>query len=185
MDIGLYESSDLNGGDISIQNGDIYATQALWTQIYLALFGGNPEQSTTDDIEEGTQRYDYWGNSFLQSNTDEQINSITERTLQTASLNSAGRLEIQRAVQSDLSYLSTLATVDVVVTIPKINVVNIDITVQEPDSLDSNQFRIIWNATRTETINDVSLASASQWILANGIWEDIGRWIDSEKWNDN
>ena len=186
MDIGLYEG--YNGGDISIQNGDIYTTQAIWTQIYLALFGGNVEQSTSDNIQEGSQRFDFWGNTFLQNDPDEQLNSITERTLDEVTLNSAGRLTIQRAVEDDLRFLSKLATISVTVNLIGINKVEILISFQEPDQLEETRFRIIWRATQIEDITgegDTPSTRISSWILANGIWNDLGLWIDSERWNDN
>lgn len=187
MDIALHET--LNGGDIAIQNGDIYTTNAIWTQIYLALFGGNIEQSTADDLADDAQRFDFWGNQFLQNDPDEQLNSLTERTLNEVALNSAGRLAIQRAVETDLDYLRKVGTVSVDVSIPGLNTVQIDITITEPDRLNETQYRIIWRATQTEPISgeieEGGGVVVSQWILANGTWNDLGLWIDSEVWNDN
>lgn len=187
MDIALHES--LNGGELSIQDNDIYASEAIWNQIYLAMFGGNVEQDTTDSIPENTERFDYWGNSFLQAEPDEFLNSVTERTLNNTPLTSAGRLIIQQAVETDLQYLIKLGTFTVEVTFPKVDTVQIDIRLQEPENVEAKQFRLIWRATQLEPIGvgvqpgDTGTIGGA-WILRNGIWDDAGLWIDNAVWND-
>jgi phage gp46-like protein len=185
MDIGLYET--LNGGDIVIQDGDIYTTAALWTQIYLALFGGAVEQTSTEIVAEGEQRADWWGNAFLTSDEEEQLNSTTEKTLNTTALNSSGRLAIQRAVEQDLRYLSKLGRVVVEVTLPGIDRVAIQIGITETGK-EEQRFKLIWSATKRNPLSTGEESAAGGitglWILRNGIWDDLGKWFDSEYWRD-
>jgi len=184
MDIALYET--YNGGDISIQDNDIYNSSSLWLQIYLALFGGNYEAVTDDNVAGNSERYDYWGNSLL-NDSDEWMNSITERTLNEVSLNSAGRLTIQRAVETDLNYLTKIGNITVNVSILDIDKVEIYITIQEPDSVESKQYRILWIATKAEDIGG-GIGSGGivggVWMLNNGVWDDNGLWLDFETWFD-
>jgi len=187
MDIGLYET--LNGGDMSIQNNDIWATMALWNQIYIGLFGGNVEESTNDATGKGEQRKDYWGNQFLEAEPDEFLNSQTERILNTTSLNSAGRIRIEQTVKNDLAFLSKLGAVTVAVSIVGIDRILIEIGITEPNELTDQRFRILWDGTRNTDItgsdSDRTGGIISQlWILRNGIWDDFGAWFDNEYWKD-
>lgn len=187
MDILLYET--LDGGNISIQNNDIALTDSIWNQIYIGLFGGNYQQNTDDNVLDDEQRFDWWANTFI-SDIDEQLNSETERILNTVALNSAGRLTIEQAVKNDLSFLSKLGDVTVEVSLPKLNTVQIDISIQEPEEITDKKFRIIWDATRQSNIielGDVLPGGVvvSAWILRNGIWDDLGIWDDNAKWQDD
>ncbi len=188
MDIGLYET--LNGGDMSIQNNDIWSTMSLWNQIYIALFGGNPQEITTDKSGEGEQRQDFWGNQFLESEPDEYVNSLTEKILDTTALNSAGRIKIEQAVKSDLAFLAKLRTVSVEVSIKGIDKVLIEIGLQEPDEIEDKRFRLLWDGTRSTDIqgsesDKTGGVIAQMWILRNGIWDDLGAWFDNEYWKDS
>lgn len=183
MDIGLYET--LNGGDISIQDNDIFTSVSLWNQIYIALFGGNVEQSTTDNLD-GLERSDFWGNSFI-DDVDEQYNSETERILNNVSINSSGIQKIQQSVENDLGFLRKLAEVEVDVTIPRIDSVYIFISIQEPDNVEKEVYRILWDGTRSSVIGDgknkAGFISAA-WLLEDGIWNDSAIWLDTENWKD-
>lgn len=185
MDIGLYET--YNGGDISIQNNDIATTSALWCQIYIALFGGNLKSSTFDNIE--GERFDYWANFFI-ADEDEQFNSTTERILNETPITSSGLLTIQQTVENDLGFLSKLGEVTIDVSSPKLDTVEILIKIQEPDEVTDNQYKIIWDATRSAEIVGVGDSTeggtvVSGWILRNGVWDDLGRWIDTDYWKDD
>jgi len=188
MDIGIYET--LNGGDMSLQNGDIWATMSLWNQIYIGLFGGNVAQLTDDNAGKGEQRKDWWGNQFLKASPGEYNNSTTELTLNTVQLNSSGRVKIEQAVKSDLAFLSKLGKVDVLVSIPAIDSVLIEIGITEPNNIEDKRFRLLWDGTRSTEITgvdtDINGGIISQmWILRNGIWDDFGKWFDNEYWQDN
>lgn len=187
MDFALFETMD--GGDMSLSNNDINTTESLWMQIYLGLFGGNVRQSTVDGIEDDEQRFDWWANAFLTTEPDEQMNSETERVLNEVALNASGRLKIEQAVNNDLSFLQKLGTVDVEVSIPTIDRVQIDITITEPDEVTEQQFRIVWDATKSEIIISDEVATdqvslTRSWILDDNFWNDDGEWQDDNTWND-
>ena len=187
MDIGLYETH--NGGDMSIQNDDIWTTMSLWNQIYIGLFGGNVKESTTDNSGQGEQRNDWWGNQFLTANPDEYNNSETEKTLNITALNSAGRIKIEQAVKNDLQFLSKLGKVTVEVSIIGIDKVLIEIGIKEPNEVEDKRFRLLWDGTKSTEISgsetDKTGGIISQlWILRNGIWDDLGAWFDNEYWKD-
>lgn len=184
MDLLLYETN--NGGDLSVQENDLATTNALWTQIYIAMFGGNLEARTGDNVN--GDNVDFWGNFFIQDK-DEQFNSVTEKTINETAITSSGLLIIQQAVETDLSFLNKLGTVTVEVSSPKIDTLEIIVKIQEPDNVTDNQFKIIWDATRSAQIIGAGESTGggfiSGWILRNGIWDDLGRWIDTEYWKDD
>jgi len=187
MDIGLYET--LNGGDMSVQNNDIWQTMTLWNQIYIGLFGGNRAESTSDKSGINEQRFDFWGNQFLDANPDEYLNSETEKTLDLVALNSAGRIKIEQSVKNDLKFLNKLGTVDVAVSIAGIDKVLIEIGLTEPKEVSEKRFRILWDGTKNTDINDSNTDKnggviSQLWILRNGIWDDLGAWFDNEYWKD-
>lgn len=128
FDLAIGES-DNNGGDLKLLGKDLAVVNGMENQVYLALFGGNVEQNTPSIIT-GAPTFDYWANNLLWPNRqDLQFNSNTERILNTTELSSAGRVTIENAVKSDLAYLVALgATVTVNVTLPGINMVQMNIT---------------------------------------------------------
>lgn len=129
IDLAVGESEG-NGGDVQKLGNDLATIYGYENQTYMALFGGNVEQDTKIINPPGTQRFDWWGNSLFFSNEPaKQYNSKTERLLNTAVLNSAGRVAIENAVKQDLKYLIDLgATVTVEVLIIGVNAVKINIT---------------------------------------------------------
>lgn len=187
MDLGLYETH--NGGDLSIQNRDVWTTSTLWNQIYIALFGGNPGYLTSNNSEDSEERFDWWGNALLSDN-DEYNNSQTENALKTTALNSAGRVTIEQSVKNDLLFLSKLADVTVSVSITGIDKILIEIGIKEPGEIEDKKFRILWDNTQLTPISgnesDSNSSSTMQaWILQNGVWDDLGAWFDNEYWKDN
>lgn len=127
MDLALIETG--SGGDLKI-NGNDFAIQNSWgNMIYIALFGGNIEKSTSKRIP-AEQAFDYWANTALFSEEQSnQLNSDTERTLRDVPLNSAGRISIQTAVEKDLKFMSAFAKVTVNVVISGVDKVNITIKI--------------------------------------------------------
>lgn len=118
-----------NGGDIAMLTSDLAVVYGNENQVYLALFGGNVEQTTNEVVPGNGQRFDYWANALLFTNNAKiQYNSITEKTLNTVPLNSIGRTKIEAAVKTDLKYLvADGATVNVSVRIIDVNKVEITI----------------------------------------------------------
>ena len=104
FDIMIFESG--NGGDFNIRNGDLDSVEGLTNQPYLAHFGGNKEASTTGEEAAGVERFDWWGNSFLENEPGAQMNSELERALRDNSLSSKGRVQIERLAKQDMEFLN-------------------------------------------------------------------------------
>ena len=56
-----------NGGDAnlvspldSVITNDFELTEGLFNMVFLAMFGGNPRNVTSENFDEGEQRYDWW-----------------------------------------------------------------------------------------------------------------------------
>jgi hypothetical protein len=154
MDIAIIENG--NGGDLKIVGNDFARQGGFGNMIYIALFGGNIEQST-GELVATQQDFSYWANRVLfNENESIQYNSLTERTLRDVPLTSAGRTKIQQAVERDLKFMNDFAKVTVVVSIEGVDRVLINIRVQE---LDKNlgtspavfsAFIFVWDATKQE-----------------------------------
>ena len=150
-DLELHETGD--GGEIRLEGRDIVTTGAIFNQIYLAFFGGNPGASTTGSELDTEQRSDWWGNSLLfQDQPEIQSNSSLERILESVALDSSGRLEIEEAAKEDLAFLSEVAEITVSTEIVSIDRLEITILAQEPGNLDVQAFIFIWDATKQEVI---------------------------------
>jgi hypothetical protein len=104
FDLAIYETGD--GGDYNFNGTDLDVVNGSENMPYLAMFGGNVEESTVNNIVQ-EQSFDYWGNTLLMNaNQPIQFNSIVERTLKNVPLTSAGRALIQNAIYTDLQFLS-------------------------------------------------------------------------------
>ena len=147
MDLMIYESG--NGGELSLKSGDIETTQAVFNQFYLSHFGGNTEASTTGNEVEGEERNDWWGNEFL--NEQSQMNSSLERTLNSIALTSAGRAEVEREAKKDVDYLSDLGELSTVVQITGNEKIKVS------DKINQSQVNFIWDATKSEVIEEIIL----------------------------
>jgi len=103
----------LNGGDLVLEGNDLQLTNELTNQVYLALFGGNVEQSTDEiNLEIANERFDFWGNElFHQDEPEFQFNSAFERTLNRVALDTQGIQELEQVGEQDLSFLSEFGTV--------------------------------------------------------------------------
>lgn len=153
-DIALFESG--SGGELLVLNNDISLVETLFQQVYLRLFGGNIEANTTGTEIEGQQRNDWWGNTLLFNNRkDKQFNSNTERVLDNVTLNTSGRIDIKRAVESDLNNLSNIADINVNIVILSHNKVEISILLQKPDDTEDKILQFIWDNARKEVIIDI------------------------------
>ncbi len=148
-DILIYESG--NGGEMYLKNGDIEMTDGLFNQPYLAHFGGNTEASTTGEEQEGTERFDWWGNALFFAQPDAQMNSNLERTLNKTALSSAGRLEIERQAAIDIDYLAEIATVASEAAIIGNDKIRIS------DKLNQSVRSFTWDATKNEIIKEVTI----------------------------
>lgn len=150
QDIAIYESG--NGGDIAIVNQDIARGDVLLQQAYLAMFGGNVEAITKGNEPATEARGDYWGNSLFWSNTkDRQFNSQTEQALRDNPFNSNGRVKVIRAVQADLSYLNSYATITVDATIVSQNNIKISIQMIRPGQPNLS-LQVIWDSAMSQAL---------------------------------
>jgi hypothetical protein len=113
-DITMYESG--SGGELSlnVQNTDLETTISISNQPYLALFG-----APTAGAE------DYWLNAFLSSADNQLFASETEKALKENVLSSAGLQAIQQAVEKDTSFLRDFGKLEINVTIPQANRIDI------------------------------------------------------------
>jgi hypothetical protein len=94
---------------------------------------------------------------LLSNDIEFQFNSTTEKTLDITALDSGGRIEIEEAVKKDLEFMSSLAKVGVDVSIISDNRVQIDVILTEPDNLTEKNFQFIWDATKSELIEEIIL----------------------------
>ena len=146
-DLMIYETG--SGGDLSLKNNDIETIEGLTNQVYLALFGGNVEQSTDEDLSELDERLDWWGNEYL--STEFQFNSIFEKTLMEVALNSEGVNTLVNAAKQDLKYLEEYADIEINGAVTQINRFELTVNLKEP-GVDSTKIKFIWDGTKNELI---------------------------------
>jgi len=151
-DIMIYESG--SGGDISLKNDDIVTIAGLTNQVYLALFGGNIEQSTSEELDDLTIREDYWGNFYFEE--ENQFNSIYEKTLRTITLNTNGLSILKDAAESDLEYLKQYAEITISISIIGLNKVQLIVSLLEPNNI-SSRIKLVWDGTKNELIENIVL----------------------------
>lgn len=145
MILDVYITETTNGGDAVLLGRDVMTVSGWESMVFLALFGGNPEQSTSER-NEGEQSFDWWGNSLLfPDNPDRQFNSFTERALKEVALTSSGRLQIQQAVETDLEFMRAFAEVTVETAIVETDRIEIRISVRKPDQLQEQVYIYLWD----------------------------------------
>ena len=150
-DILLFESGD--GGEMAILNNDLELGQTLYQQVYLALFGGNLKANTRINNLVSEELFDWWGNALFFSETPvKQFNSNTERTLDSVSLNSSGRLTILQAVKDDLSYLSDLLNYSVDVELFGVNKIRIIVNFTQKTNQENKTLQLVYDNAKNELI---------------------------------
>ena len=150
-DINLFESG--SGGEMRILNSDLLMAETIYQTIYLALYGGNVEQSTTSEETDLEENFDYWGNQlFYSNNPDKWFNSQTERVLSTVALNGEGRKLIEDAVNADLQFLNNVVNFEVEVNIAANNKAEIIIAISEFQNQSNRQLKMVWENSRNELI---------------------------------
>lgn len=150
-DILIYESGD--GGEFQLVNGDLNTVQSITNCVYLALFGGNIEQDTSNSIEDNEQRSDWWGNLLL---SDIPYNSEFERTLLNVSLNSSGISKLENAAKNDLKFLKDYANISVNISIDDIDKMSLVVSLQEPDNTE-RKIKFIWDQLTNEVIQEITI----------------------------
>lgn len=167
-DIRLYETG--SGGDFQLTGNRFIQAFSFENFPYLAMFGGNPGHPT-EEVTEGQERFDYWGNELLwDGNPEIQFNSRTEATLVDVALNSQGRKTIEEAVKSDLSFMTAFAILDINVEIVGLDRVRIDILVQEPENGVQRQFLYLWDGAN---LIDESVTSAETPTSGEGLQNNL------------
>jgi len=152
IDVLIYEEG--SGGEFTLVNDDLSLTNGLANQVYLALFGGNLEQSTSLALDELDTRSDWWGNVLLSEET--QFNSSFERALSEVTINSAGRAKLEAAAAQDLDYLKEYADISLNSEVAGVNKLELYVTLQEPGK-ESIKIKLLWDGTRNEAIINVLL----------------------------
>ena len=150
-DINLFEGG--SGGEMRILNSDLLIAETIYQTIYLALYGGNVEQSTTSEETDLEENFDYWGNQlFYSNNPDKWFNSQTERVLSSVPLNGEGRKLIEDAVNADLQFLNNVVNFEVEVSISSNNRAEIAIFISEFQNQSDRQLKMVWENSRNELI---------------------------------
>lgn len=151
VDFSIYESGD--GGELLMVNNDISLADSLLQLVYLSLFGGNTEASTLGNEIENELRYDWWANSLIFGiQPDKQFNSLTERTLKITPLSSSGRLEIQRAVEQDLTFLNQVVDVKIEVSIKGSHRVEILVSLNKYQGKENVNLQYLWDNVQNSII---------------------------------
>lgn len=152
-DLLLYETG--NGGDLSILNNDLVMAEALYQQVYLALFGGNIEANTKPRYVESEERFDYWGNSLVWKDKEtRQFNSLTERAIRNNPISSSGRLAVLQAVNEDLSYLTSLLTYSADVSITGVDSLTITVKFTSKTNQEDKVLEFVYDNAKNTLIID-------------------------------
>jgi|SRR5690606_7939187 len=130
---------------------------------FLAMFGGNVEQSQPVFRNAGEILNSWWGNSYGVNE-----NSETERYLRTMVLSTGTPDKLKRIIERDLSFLSDYLDINVEVTIPMVNRVHIGIILSDKKTGKTVESNYIWNSLLNDfdvQDNDVELASGLEYVL--------------------
>lgn len=151
IDILLVETGD--GNEFVQKGNDFITVEGMQNVVYLSLFGGNVEGSTREIIGQEQRMY-WWANDALyQEDIDEQMNSETERKLQTIALNSQGRLELIQSIKTDLAWIEEFAEVEADVIFESVDRVRISVTLTQPSNEENTSFVFLWDSTKQELLN--------------------------------
>ena len=111
MDIAVLESGD--GGDFMLIGNDLKMVFGIENQPYLAMFGGNKEASTKNEVVEA-QSFDWYGNNLIMRGDQSiQMNSEFEKALDNIELTSAGRVRLVDTIKRDLRFMSVYGKVEI------------------------------------------------------------------------
>lgn len=123
-DVLLVHTAD--GGEIRVESGDIQLTGGIETAVYLSLFGGNEDDSGI----QGDEPKEWWGNK-LEDAPERKLRSETQYLLRSLPAIPASLRRIEDSVERDLAWMSDSVASGIAVeaSIPRLNWVQIDITV--------------------------------------------------------
>lgn len=141
-DVLLYQTND--GGEITLQGGQIVFTGRFDTAVYLSLFGGNME----DDGRQGNP-YNWWGN-LSELDPSNQYRSETQNLLRGIPATSGNLRRIEDAVARDLAWLKTVkavSSISVAVVVPALNRVKITVDIEANGQESRFEYVENWKAT--------------------------------------
>lgn len=141
-----------NGGDLQIKNNDLDTVVGLTNQVFIALFGGNIETITTNNINPQEQKQDYWANSLLKLD----YNSNFEKKLRTVALTSGGIVELENAAKDDLKPLEKFAKIDVKGSLIAPGKFQLEVRLTMPNNK-SEKVKFIWDNQRNELIEEIEI----------------------------
>lgn len=170
MDIRLIDIGQ--GGEAIKTGGDLMTVTGLNNFAYISMFGGNPEADTPNSRIVGVQNFDYWANGLLFGNDkNSQMNSFTERTMDSVSITSDGRSKILAAVQKDIEWMKEFAEVNADVLITGPDRVEILISITEPNDDQEKVYKYIWDGTKNDfLVNKIDTGGTEGigvWFLEN------------------
>lgn len=140
-DVLLFQTND--DGDVNIVNGVIDMTGGFETAAYMSLFGGNEDDDNRKDSSKA-----WWGN-FNQVDPARREVSETQNLLRALPISSANLQRIEEAVNRDLQWFldnNIASSIDVTVTLPALNTIGIEITIQANGEESTFKFTENWRA---------------------------------------
>jgi phage gp46-like protein len=141
-DVFLFQTND--DGDINLENGLIEMSGGLGTSVYLSLFGGNE-----DDDGRGDNPFNWWGN-IGELQDAHRYRSETQNILQSVPSTSANLLRVEDAAKRDLSWLlenNICSSVSVSAAIPRLNKIQLNITIEALGEESDFEFTENWKAS--------------------------------------
>jgi len=155
-DVSLNQTPD--GGEITVEGGVVRMSGGLETAAYLSLFGGNFQ----DDGRDGNS--DNWWGNLSETNAVRQYRSETQNLLKSLPLTSSNLRLIEDAVTRDLSWFlaqDIASSVRASVSIPSLNTVQIDVSIEAVGEEKAFQFVENWksNSTELDISDDIGVVS--------------------------
>ena len=145
-DVLLFQTND--DGDIIVEGGVVTMSGGLEVSAYLALFGGNED----DDSSQKTPNQ-YWGN-LDENESSRKYRSKTQFLLSTIPPIPANLPQLQDAATNDLDFFITdkiASSVNVVVSMPGLNRVKFVITIEAQGFESEFEFVENWKASTDGT----------------------------------
>ena len=125
-DILLFQSTD--DGDVNLVNGVLQMSSGLESAVYLSLFGGNADD---DGLDKNARNW--WGN-LDEKDEAKHLRSETQYLLESLPATTGNLNLLRKAVERDLDWFKTEGianTITVKVSLPELNKVKIDVTIDE------------------------------------------------------
>ena len=144
INISLYDNG--SGGRVETKGVNLVITRSLYTEIYIALFGGQTEKVTTSTPDTKKIEMGWFGNK--PGNERRWVNSQTEAILSGMVITPTNIAKLENAIASDLKQLKKYGESTYTVSVPKPN--RIDINIQMVG--DNKEYQFVWDNTMKEVI---------------------------------